>query len=133
MKIIQKRQTVECERFAYHFEFENSPGAGFSFDCDKDGNIDLAALQKKPAALANYQKCLDGTHKVIAVGVQRNSRTYNEPAIGKCSCGCEVVLDRFTNTCDGCNRDYNMSGQELNPRCFWGEETGEHITDIMRI
>ena len=50
-----------------------------------------------------------------------------------CDCGNEVDLHGFTNTCDGCEADYNSSGQRLAPHEQWGEETGESIADIMRI
>jgi hypothetical protein len=47
----------------------------------------------------------------------------------KCGCGCMVECYAFTNTCDGCGRDYNWAGQLLAPRSQWGEETGEHWTE----
>lgn len=50
----------------------------------------------------------------------------------KCQCGKEILLDGFTNTCD-CGRDYNTSGQLLASRSQWGWETGESVSDIMRI
>jgi hypothetical protein len=53
-----------------------------------------------------------------------------QPAVGVCACGAHVELDRFTNTCE-CGRDYNSSGQLLAPREFWGEETGESVSDIL--
>lgn len=53
--------------------------------------------------------------------------------VGKCVCGEEVEFSRFTNTCDNCGRDYNGSGEELACRSQWGEETGENLSDIMRI
>ena len=53
------------------------------------------------------------------------------PAI-KCACGEEVVCEHFTNTCV-CGRDYGFSGALLAPREQWGEETGEHLSDILRI
>lgn len=53
--------------------------------------------------------------------------------IGKCSCGEAVGLSGFTNTCPKCGRDYNSSGQELAPRKQWGCETGESLSDILRI
>ncbi len=56
---------------------------------------------------------------------------YYVPAIGKCHCGEEVVLDGFICECD-CGADYNMSGQRLAPREQWGEDTGEHLSDILR-
>ena len=56
---------------------------------------------------------------------------YMAPVI-KCTCGEEVVCGFFTNTCE-CGRDYNAFGQLLAPRSQWGEETGEHLSDILRI
>jgi hypothetical protein len=52
---------------------------------------------------------------------------------GKCKCGATVEFGHFTNTCDKCDRDYNSSGQELAHRSQWGEETGESLSDILRI
>ena len=62
-----------------------------------------------------------------------NGATYTRPirAVGECPCGDTVELDGFTNTCDTCGRDYNMSGQELAPRRFWGEECNETASDIL--
>ena len=96
---------------------------GYAFSCDEDGVVDESRLP--PFALENYRKC-------IAEGpgeFERYERGYSEPAIGKCSCGEEVVLANFTNTCDGCGADYNSSGQMLACCSQWGEETGEHWTD----
>jgi hypothetical protein len=54
-------------------------------------------------------------------------------AVGLCDCGCKVHLSGFTNTCDRCSADYNSSGQRLAPREGWGEETGEHLSDILNV
>jgi hypothetical protein len=54
------------------------------------------------------------------------------PAVGKCACGRRVLLAGFTNTCE-CGRDYNMNGTLLAPRSQWGEETGESVSDILRV
>ncbi len=56
------------------------------------------------------------------------TRMINIPAIGKCSCGEEVILSGFTNTCE-CGIDYDINGHRLAPRSQWGEETGEHWSD----
>ena len=58
-------------------------------------------------------------------------REFQAPVI-KCACGEEVVCERFTNACE-CGRDYGRSGDLLASRSQWGEETGEHIADILRI
>lgn len=58
-------------------------------------------------------------------------RRGREPAVGHCEdCGGLVTLRHFTNTCE-CGADYNTSGSRLAPREFWGEETGESLSDIM--
>lgn len=64
--------------------------------------------------------------------IQYRDPETRTPAIGLCDCGREVELAGFTNTCD-CGRDYNSGGTLLAPREQWGEETGEHLADIMRI
>ena len=46
----------------------------------------------------------------------------------KC-CKVDLVCEHFTNTCEFCNADYNMSGHRLAPRSQWGEETGESWQD----
>ena len=71
--------------------------------------------------------------ETIIIGGESYVTRRSEPAIGKCEhCSAHVELDGFTNTCR-CGADYNMSGQLLGPREFWGEETGESLADILRI
>lgn len=50
-----------------------------------------------------------------------------KPAIGECNnCQHSVELSSgWANQCEVCGTEYNGSGQELRPRCEWGEETGE--------
>ena len=130
MEILSQRQFVVTTTYSLFFQWvDSTPGHGMGFDCDQNGVVDMVALEKKPAALENYRKCLSGEHKVKPPQIQTFTHSYSEPAIGRCQCGCEVVLDSFTCTCDGCGRDYNSSGQLLAPRSQWGEETGEHWTD----
>ena len=65
--------------------------------------------------------------KVEQVSIFGKTHTYKYAA---CECGSEIVLDDFTNYCDDCERIYDFSGHRLsNPR-NWGEETGEHWTDV---
>lgn len=131
MQILSQRQYITETYYELFYQWQDStPGHGMGFACDENGKVDMVALEKKPAALDNYNKCLNGTHAVKAPTIQKFQHSYSQPAIGKCDCGCEVQLDSFTNTCDHCNRDYNMSGQLLAPRCQWGEETGESFCDL---
>jgi len=116
VKIIEKRKfemLVTCTLM-----FEN-----YHFDCDENGVVDESTLQ--PLALENYRKCIASGEKGK---FERYERGYSHPAIGECSCGRQISLANFTNTCE-CGADYNSSGQLLACRSQWGEETGEHWTD----
>ncbi len=71
-----------------------------------------------------------GLRTMIDKGVRSWMTRLSSPRIGVCPCGTEVILDSFTNTCDGCGADYNSSGQRLAPREAWGEETGDRACDV---
>ncbi len=115
MEIIKRREYKRVVTHTLVFK-------GWCFGCDSKGNVDESALG--PFELENYHKCIEkGPGRI-----ERYEQSYSEPAIGKCSCGREVVLANFTNTCE-CGADYNSSGQRLACRSQWGEETGEHWTD----
>ena len=116
MKIIEPRKYEVLVSYTLVFK-------GFCFDCDKDGNVDESTLQ--PLGLENYRKCIASGEKGK---FERYERGYSHPAIGECSCGNQISLANFTNTCK-CGADYNSSGQLLACRSQWGEETGEHWTD----
>lgn len=131
MEIIKHSRHVTVTEYRLCFDLVGaSRHCGMVFDCDKDGNVDMADLEKRPAALDNYRKCLSGEHDVEAPYLWKLQHSYREPALGRCQCGCTVELDRFTNTCDGCSRDYNSGGQLLAHRSQWGEETGETYADL---
>lgn len=126
MEIIKEAKRVTNKTYALDFEYRNESGSGFSFDCDKHGNL----KELNPEAMENYQKCVSGEYDVVFNGVKEYSNTYTEPAEGKCDCGQLVTLYGFTNTCEGCGADYNSAGQFLAPRVQWGEETGERCHEI---
>ncbi len=146
-KFIRHRERVEVVSYLRSFDYEGEVNWGFAFPCDEHGNVDVASMGE--CAIDSYNKCLSGTivtrdrirgekkaipKKIIDKGVQTITHHYYEPGEIECNCGKDtVVLHGFTNTCETCNRDYNMSGQELAPREFWGEETGESLSDILSI
>ena len=65
------------------------------------------------------------------IEVTRSGRKVFRKQI-ECDCGETVTCYGFTNTCE-CGLDYNMSGQRLASRSQWGEDTGEHPSDVARI
>lgn len=131
LKITKPRRIETVTLHHRQFTYRGSThGHGFAFPSDERGNVDLDAL--RPNARENYEKCISGELDVIDGGVEHFEHINKEPAEGRCPCGGIVFLTGFTNSCD-CGRDYNSAGQELAPRSQWGEETGEHPADILRI
>lgn len=126
--IITPRRRITQINYQRSFALRDQPGAGYMFDCDEQG---VVKQPEHEAGRENLRKCLDGTYDVVDKGVEQWRHVYTEPAVGRCVCGADVVLDAFTNTCDECQRDYNSSGQELAPREQWGEETGEDWFDCI--
>lgn len=130
MKIISKRERVHVEKFMLCFDWRGKEQGGFSFECDREGN--LCPLTNE-AAQENYEGCISGRFDVVPQGIRDFSYDYTRPPVGLCEdCSRKVYLEHFTNTCE-CGADYNSSGTRLAPRSQWGEETGEHLSDILRI
>lgn len=126
MKIIQRSSIETHTEFFLMFDYIGKDGAGLMFPCDKDGKV--GTLPR--CAQENYQECLGGTHKVHKPYIVTIEHAHRIPSIGKCECGAEVMLDRWTNPCQ-CGIDYNAAGQALAPREQWGEETGESFHDCL--
>lgn len=127
MQIIKESVVEESKSYGLEFQIAGaSAGHGFMFDCDSAGNVGPL----RECARENLRKCQDGTFAGTWEGIVVFEHRYRHPRIGRCECGAEVALSRFTNTCE-CGADYNSAGQLLAPREFWGEETGEHWTECI--
>lgn len=128
MKIVQ-RSSIEIH-VEYRLFFQRkgeTVGTGLSFECDREGKVKDGLPIAAQLNLRRARLNIDGVY--LEPHLERFESSVRRPAIGLCECGCTVELAHFTNTCAGCNRDYNMSGQRLAPREQWGEETGEHWTE----
>lgn len=130
LQMIKPREVHQGVNYFRSFEWNDMPGAGFSFECDKQGNIDRSKFL--PIAIKNLEMCLaDKGKKLIDNGVIEHPWQYRTGPVYKCTCGREIECDRFTNTCE-CGADYNMSGSRLAPRSQWGWDTGESVADILQ-
>lgn len=123
--IIRERERIESVSFDLFFPV-NGPGWGFGFPCDEHGKVSpLTSVGKE-----NYEMCLalEAEGKVRRE-LRRFENHYWEPAVILCNhCKKEVELrSSWANSCPECGVEYNGSGQELAPREFWGEETGERF------
>lgn len=132
MKIIQDRTWRESTTYSLFYEYKGEHGAGYSFNCDENGNIFLDKLHDV-ARTQSLPYCQNNPELFKKPRIVEYTNRWKEPRIGLCSCGCEIELERFTNTCDGCQADYSSSGELLAPREQWGEETGESVADILSV
>lgn len=131
-EIISRRQYHEETHYALDFFKNSSDGEiGFSFPCDEKGRVRLGELSDH--ALDNLNRCLNDKSLGYKQRINTWSNRWVESAILRCDCGTRVYLHGFTNTCPKCGSDYNSAGQQLAGLSQWGEETGEHLADIMRI
>lgn len=133
---IRERERVVEQHYRRNFDYEGKVDWGFSFECDEKGVVDVAKLE--PVAQQSYADCLTGFidgRKVVDKGVKSFTTSYVSCALMQCCPGPNGVvhLSHFTNTCECCGADYNMSGQRIGPREQWGEETGEHWADVANI
>jgi hypothetical protein len=129
IEIVSHRRHVEEVEYYIFYEWAEQLDSGFHFPCNSDGDINFNDMA--PEAMENYEKCENGEYEVVYQGMQRFVNSYWEPAVGLCSCGKRVTLDSNTNRCK-CGSYYNQMGQQLSDPSNWGEETGEHPSDILR-
>lgn len=117
---IRKRERIQASKFSVSYECNDAPGAGFGFDCDKDGVVDTSSFSQ--AAMDNYNACVAGTNNTHLVGVVEYDMSYIEDAVIECEdCHRHVTLeDAVTNECE-CGALYNGFGQRLAPRSLWSD------------
>ena len=126
MRIIQKayfRNDV-----SYNLLITLEGGQQLMYDCDEHGTVDTSRTSDMSKQSLANAKAACSQEQIL-----KFEHTGKVPAIGKCDCGTVVHLGGFTNTCRGCEADYNWNGSRLASREFWGEETGEHLSDILMI
>lgn len=116
-QFIRKLQRIPVECYYLDFTSKDDEINGFSFQCDKDGNVFMEELTD--CAKQSLHDCLNGTANVYEGVVRNCSYTYIQPAIRRCSnCERPVELISHTNTCT-CEWEYNLFGQLLAPRNQW--------------
>lgn len=130
LKIIRERSShTEVE---HYIEFTDEEGAGFSFPCDSNGNIqfndDIPELGR--AQRDNYDYAMAHKERFTCQYAQFVTRKYTvtDNAVGKCVCGEEVELyDQYQGACQcpKCGQWYNMFGQSLVDPQYWEDYDGE--------
>lgn len=121
LKIIKERTPETIKEYYINFWYKDDPEAGFCFPATRSGEPDFACMS--PEAKANYEACLTD-ERLTEAEFEVREWTYMNPAVGKCSCGREVILE-----CDHagavrceCGKWYNLFGQELRDPEYWEED-----------
>ena len=129
LKIIKERTPVTTTECFIEFKYKDDPEAGFCFPAVAPGVPKFSVMS--PEAVANYLNCITDSHLTEAEFVTYTN-TYMEPAIGKCSCGREVVLDsdyQGAVRCE-CGRWYNLFGQSLIDPKYWYRDEDDYCSDV---
>ena len=121
LKIIKERTPETITDYIIEFIYKDDPNAGFVFPALPNGDPDFQHMPKE--AILNYNNCLNDD-RLDGPKFKVEKREYMTPAVGKCSCGREVILDADymgTVQCE-CGRWYNLFGQELKDPRYWEED-----------
>lgn len=110
------------------FIYAHDEDSGFVFPCDFKGEVNLEELC--PEGQENYRWCLEHPEEFSKDSpcIEVTRHTCVEPAVGKCVCGSEVVLeDQYYAACQcpKCGQWYNIYGQHLRPPEEWIEDLEE--------
>lgn len=121
LKIIKERTPETIVDRYIEFTYKDDPNAGFVFPALPNGDPDFKNMPKE--AILNYNNCLNDD-RLDGPELRVEKREYMNPAVGKCSCGREVILDADYSgavQCE-CGSWYNLFGQELRDPRYWEED-----------
>ena len=125
LKIIKNREPEQIVEYYVEFYYNEDRDGGFSFAANSEYEVDTETLT--PEGRANYERCLNDKSLIGPVNL-KYEHTYINPAVVKCSCGAEVILDggyAGAVQCE-CGRWYNLSGQELLDPEYWERDDDDY-------
>ena len=128
LKILKERMPETITEYFIEFFYKDDPDAGFCFPANRDNT---PALDKMPPdAVKNYYSCLTDI-RLTGAEFRKITRAFVNPAIGRCSCGKEVVLDggyEGATQCE-CGKWYNLFGQSLIDPKYWYRDDDDYYSD----
>ena len=122
IKIIKEREPKESVTYSLDFDYKNDSSGGFTFPCNQYGEILKDEMPQ--VAIDNYHRCLKDD-RLSSPYIRTHRSHWVEPAIGKCVCGEEVVLEnQYMGACEcpKCGQWYNIYGQSLIPPEYWEDD-----------
>ena len=122
MKDYKPSERVEVTEYELVFYVER--GCGLGFPCDENGYIDVEKMY--PPARKNYEEAMKHPEQYPYAWnkVEKNTRSYREPASGICNCGNRIELyNEYLGGCEcpHCGQWWNLFGQELKNPERWSE------------
>ena len=118
-KTIHARELKHHVEYCRDFTLRKDPVGGFSFPCDKSGNL-LKDDINYQTWYPNYLFCVQHPEIYLDNGVVKNEWDYTRPEEVKCSCGQVFFLENVT-VCPKCGQWYNGFGQSLKDPVEWGD------------
>lgn len=118
------------EEIWYERNFKNKQikigWAGFSFSCDKEGNLipSLEGDKINQIRLENFNDCLKHPEDFQDEGVKEKRRSYYTNAEGICECGKTIELyNEYLGACECpfCGTWHNLFGQVLTNPEEWNK------------
>lgn len=113
-KIIERRLSIYVK---------DSPGSGFSFPCDENGNIKFDPKYEK-AQRDSYNYAI-ASDKFDPPFIEKRITLSLVPALALCECGNEILLeDQYCGACScpHCGQWYNMFGNSLKDPKYWYDD-----------
>ena len=122
LKIIKEREPKEIITYSLDFDYKDDSGGGFTFPCNQHGEILRDEMPQ--TAIANYIRCMRD-NRLTSPYIRTHRNHWVEPAIGKCVCGEQVLLEnQYMGACQcpKCGQWYNIYGQSLIPPEYWEDD-----------
>lgn len=116
------KQGELVDRVWYELTFDDGHNNGFSFPCDKDGNL---ASDMNDSAKENYEWCLAHPSEFERYNkVVEYKQRYKENNSGTCDCGKQIELfNQYLGACEcpNCGRWWNVWGQRVKNPDTWSD------------
>ena len=110
-KIIKESWIEETEYYTLDFDLKADPSGGYTFPCDKNGNV----KKLNPAAKENYEYVKTHMDRYFEPRVLKHIEHITHYPVIRCDCGESFELrNEFYATCEcpGCGQWYNLFGQK---------------------
>ena len=125
IEIINKKVLGEISyklEFPFHGNFSNG---GYSFPCDKHGNLLTSKMPNPIGMLEGYLTCLKNPEDYGKGVIIEYTNNYIVERWGKCICGSSFeMVNTYMGACQCpfCGRWYNLFGQEIKDPCEEDEQ-----------